>query len=132
MTEPTAYPPQQQPERRGAGMAITALIMGILALLLFWSVVGGIVFGLVALILGPIASGRAKRGIASGRGMAITGAILGLVGLLASVAVAALFGVVFFKSGAKTYTDCIDDANGDQAKIQKCVDEFRRDLENNN
>ena len=113
-------------------MAITALILGILALLLFWSVVGGIVFGLVALILGPIASGRAKRGVASGRGMAITGAILGLVGLLASIGVAALFGVAFFKSGAKTYADCIDDANGDNAKIQKCVDEFQRDLENNN
>jgi hypothetical protein len=131
MTEPTTYP-QQPPAQRGAGMAITALIMGILALLLFWSVVGGIVFGIVALILGPIASGRAKRGISSGRGMAITGAILGLVGLLGSIAVAALFGVVFFKSGAKSYADCVDDANGDEAKIQKCVDEFRKDLENNN
>jgi hypothetical protein len=64
--------------------------------------------------------------------MAITGAILGLVGLLGSIAVAALFGVVFFKSGAKSYADCVDDANGDEAKIQKCVDEFRKDLENNN
>ncbi len=130
--QPAGQPPQQPAARPGAGLAITALIFGILALLLFWSVVGGIIFGLIALILGLIASGRAKRGLASGRGMALTGAILGLLGLLGSIAVAALFGVVFFKSGAKSYTDCINDANGDNAKIQKCADEFRKDLENNN
>jgi hypothetical protein len=132
MTDYAAQPAQQPAARPGAGLAITALIFGILALLLFWSVVGGILFGLVALILGPIASGRAKRGQASGRGMALTGAILGLLGLLGSIAVAALFGVVFFKSGAKNYTDCVNDANGDNAKIQKCVDEFQKDLEDNN
>jgi uncharacterized protein DUF4190 len=132
MTDYAAQPAQPPAARPGAGLAITALIFGILALLLFWSVVGGILFGLIALILGPIASGRAKRGLASGRGMAITGAILGLVGLLGSVAVGALFGVVFFKSGAKNYTDCVNDANGDKGKIQKCVDEFQKDLEDNN
>lgn len=134
MTDYAAQPEQPQPPARrpGAGMAITALVLGILALLLFWTVVLGVVLGLVALILGPIASGRAKRGISSGRGMAITGAILGLLGLLGAVAVGALFGVAFFKSGADTYAECVDDANGDQSKIQKCVDDFRRDLENNN
>lgn len=131
MTEPTAYPPQQPP-RRGAGMAITALILGILALLLFWTVVGGILFGVVALILGPIASGRAKRGISSGRGMAITGAILGLIGLLASVAIVAVGVSIFNSSGAKTFTECVDDANGDQAKLEKCQEDFRQKLENNN
>jgi hypothetical protein len=129
MTEP-AYP-QQQPVRRGAGMAITALILGILALLLFWTVVFGVLFGLVALILGPIASGRAKRGLSSGRGMAITGAILGLLGLLGSIAIAAIFGVFFFHSGGKTYTDCVKDAHGNEAKLQKCADDFQHRLENN-
>jgi hypothetical protein len=133
MTDYAAQPPQQQPPARpGAGMAITALILGILALLLFWTVVGGILFGIVALILGPIASGRAKRGVASGRGMAITGAILGLLGLLASVAIVAVGVSIFNSSGAKTFTQCVNDANGDQTKIDKCEVEFRRKLENNN
>jgi hypothetical protein len=130
MTDDTTYQPP--PRRPGAGMAITALILGILALLLFWTIVGGVLFGIVALILGPIASGRAKRGVSSGRGMAITGAILGLVGLLASIALI-IFGVTIFnKSGAGTYAQCVDDANGDTAKLQKCADDFQHHLQDNN
>ena len=134
MTDGNTY--QQQPPppatRPGAGLAITALILGIIALLFFWTVIIGVLLGLVALVLGVIASGRAKRGVSSGRGMALTGAILGLLGLLGSIAVGALFGVVFFKSGAKTYTQCIDDANGNQTKLQKCADDFQKKLESNN
>ena len=134
MSDDTAYQYQQQPppRRPGAGMAITALILGIIALLFFWTVAGGILFGLIALVLGVIASGRAKRGVSSGRGMAITGAVLGTLGLLASIAFIALGITIFNNSGAKTFTECVHDANGDNAKIQKCEDKFREKLENNN
>jgi uncharacterized protein DUF4190 len=132
MTDYAAQPAPQPAARPGAGMAITALIMGILALLLFWTVVGGILFGIIALILGPIASGRAKRGVSSGRGMAITGAVLGLIGLIASVALVAVGVSIFNSSGAKTFTQCVDDANGDQTKLHKCEDKFRHKIENNN
>jgi hypothetical protein len=131
MTDYAAQPPQQPAARPGAGLAITALIFGILALLLFWTVVGGVVFGIIALILGPIASGRAKRGVSAGRGMAITGAILGLIGLIASVAIIVVGVSIFNHSGVKTFGQCIDDANGNQAKIDKCENQFRHRLENN-
>ena len=132
MSDDTTYQQQPPPARPGAGLAITALVLGILALLLFWTVAGGVLFGLVALILGPIASGRAKRGKASGRGMAITGAILGLLGLLASIAIVATVGVFFINNGGKTYTDCVNDANGDTAKLQKCAEDFQRHVQDNN
>jgi Domain of unknown function (DUF4190) len=127
-----APPPPPGERRRGAGLAITALVFGILALLLCWTVVGGILFGLVALILGFIASGRAKRGLAAGRGLAIAGIITGVLGLIISVALVVVGVSLFNSSGAKTLQQCVSDANGDQAKIQKCQDEFRRKLENKN
>ena len=55
-------------------------VLGILALLLSWTILGGVVLGLLAIILGWVASRRARRGLASGRGMAITGIVLGVVG----------------------------------------------------
>jgi hypothetical protein len=64
-------PPPGQPyqtQRAGAGLAIAALVLGILALLLSWTILGGVVLGLLAIILGWVASRRARRGLASGRG----------------------------------------------------------------
>ncbi|WP_258562104.1 DUF4870 domain-containing protein [Nocardia africana] len=51
---------------KGKGLAITALVLGIIALLTCWTVLGGILFGLVALIFGIIATVKARRGTAAG------------------------------------------------------------------
>jgi hypothetical protein len=49
----------QVPQGRN-GMALAALIVGIIALLTCWSVVGGIIGGVVAAILGFVALSRAR------------------------------------------------------------------------
>jgi hypothetical protein len=125
------YPSYDSPPTRplGSGLAIAALVVGILALLTFWTVVGGIVLGLVAIVLGVIALGRVKKGIAAGRGMAIAGVVLGVLGLLLSLAFVALGAWVFNSSGGSTLTECIANADGDQAKVQQCQTDFQRDLE---
>src|SRR5690606_40465670 len=53
------------------GLGIAALVVAIVALLFFWSVLGGIVGGIVAVILGVLAPGRVKRGAATNGGVAL-------------------------------------------------------------
>ena len=126
------YPDQPSTERRplGSGMAITALVLGILAVVFCWTVIGGVLFGLVAIVLGFVASRRARRGVAAGRGLAIAGIVLGLLGLLLSIALIA-FGVSILNSpDAKTLKQCVADAGGDQAKVQQCQRDFQRSVQN--
>ena len=110
-------------------MAVTALVLGIIALLACWTVVGGILFGLLAVVLGFIASGRAKRGQAGGRGMAITGIVLGLVGAAISVVIIVAIGVFWNSDTVKSYRDCLDRAGSDEAALADCEKRFRDDVE---
>ena len=140
---PGSYPPPPPPggypgppaqgaweEPKGKGLAITALVLGIIALLTCWTVLGGIIFGLLALIFGIIATVKSRRGSAGGGGMAIAGLVLGLLGLIAAVVIAAI-GVNFFVNhGGKDYFDCVSDANGDQSKIDECQRDWNHTLEN--
>jgi len=119
------YPQQEQ--KRGSGMAITALVLGILALLLGIVLIGG-VLGIVAIILGFIAAGRAKRGLAGGRGMAIAGIVLGVLGLLLSIGIVALGASFLNSDSGKTYQSCLNKANGDQTKVRECADEFSKNV----
>jgi hypothetical protein len=129
------YPPQgqggyyQQPQKRGSGMAITALILGSIAVLSCWTIIGGILFGLVAIVLGFIASRRAKRGEAGGRAMAITGIVLGLLGLAISVVIVAVIGAFWNNASFADYRQCLSDAGSDQAAIADCEREFRDVIE---
>jgi Domain of unknown function (DUF4190) len=129
------YPPQGQPggyyqqPKRGSGMAITALILGIIALLSCWTIIGGILFGLIAIVLGFVAARRAKRGEAGGRGMAITGIVLGLIGLVLSVVIVALIGAFWNSASFSDYRECLNDAGSDQEAIADCETEFRDVIE---
>lgn len=134
MTDQPTYdapPPQYDQPRGGAGMAIAALVLGILAILTFIVLIGGL-FGIVALILGIIAAGRARRGVARGRGMAITGAVLGLLGLIGAIVLIAI-GASFVnshKDEINNLRSCLDDAGQDQTKIEQCQRDFSGDLQN--
>lgn len=125
MSSYPSYDAPQQSRPLGSGMAIAALVLGILALVTFWTAVGGIVLGLIAIILGVVALRRVRRGAAAGRGMAIAGVVLGTIGLLLGLAWAALFVWVFNSNLA----DCLADAGNDQAQVEKCRNDFQRDLE---
>jgi predicted PurR-regulated permease PerM len=130
MSSYPSYDAPQQGRPLGSGMAIAALVLGILALVTFWTYVGGILLGLIAIVLGVVALGRVRRGRAAGRGMAIAGVVLGTLGLLLSVAFIALTVWVFNSSGGSTFTECISNADGDQGKIAQCQEDFQRNIEN--
>ncbi|MGW4354194.1 DUF4190 domain-containing protein [Nocardia sp. NPDC004582] len=134
---PGNYPPpgggqywQESPQRKG--MAITALVFGIIGLLTFWTVlftIVGLICGLVAIVLGLLAVLKARRGAAGGFGMALAGAIMGVISLIGGVVVGVLVWTVFKDTGATDFVACVRDANGDQAKIDQCQREFDQRLE---
>ena len=132
MTDPN-HPygsPADSSDRPGKGMAIAALILGILALLFSWTVVVGIGAGLLALVLGLVASSRAKKGRAGGRVMAIIGAVLGLLGLLVAIAII-VAAVAFVNSDtARNLEECVSQAGDNQAAIDQCARDFQDQITN--
>lgn len=112
--------------RNGFGTA--ALILGILSLLLFWTVLGGIVLGAVGLVLGILGRGRAKRQQATNGGAALAGIICGGIGLALGIAMVVAI-VAFFQSDTgQRYLDCMDAAGSDSVATQHCTDQLRNDL----
>ncbi|MFI6212305.1 DUF4190 domain-containing protein [Nocardia brasiliensis] len=133
---PPGYPPPgQQPGQywqespKGKGLAITALVLGILALLTCWTVIGGFLFGVFALIFGVIAAVKARSGRAGGTGMAISGLVLGIFGMIIAGVLAVVGYSFFVDSGGKDFIDCVSKAGNDQAKLDQCERDWNQNLE---
>ncbi|CAM5472423.1 hypothetical protein GCM10010329_30930 [Streptomyces spiroverticillatus] len=133
------YPPQNgdygQPyqgapmQQQKNGMAVAALVLGILAVLSSIIIIGGILFGLLALIFGIIAALKARGGRAEHGVMAVIGAVLGGLGLIASGVLLAI-GASFINSDEfKSFSDCIQHAKT-QSEQDECSKQFNRDLGN--
>ncbi|MFF2553600.1 DUF4190 domain-containing protein [Nocardia sp. NPDC058058] len=136
---PGGYPPPggQQPQYwqespKGKGLAITALVLGIIAVLTFWTViltVVGVFFGLLAAIFGLIAMMKARKGTSGGFGMAVAGLILGVLSLIGGVVIGILVWVVFKDNGGTDLVDCLNKAGNDTAAQQRCQDDFQQRIE---
>ena len=70
--------------KQGKGLAISSLVLGILATLTGIFFVGGL-FGIIAIILGAVALGKKV-----GKGMSIAGIITGALGILGTIGAVAL------------------------------------------
>ncbi|RDI61522.1 DUF4190 domain-containing protein [Nocardia pseudobrasiliensis] len=130
---PGSYPPppgQPWQEQKGRGLAITALVLGIIALLSCWTIVGGILFGLVGVIFGIIALVKSRRGTAAGGGMAVAGLVLSLLGLIAAIVITAIGVNIFVNNGGKDFLDCVNKAGSDQSKLDQCQRDWNQTLEN--
>ena len=104
---PTQYGQQMPPVQKTNGMAIAALIAGILGLTIFFGI-GSI----LALIFGYVARSQIKRsqGVEGGSGMAVTGIVLGWIGTIVMIAffVALFAGAIALFGFAQS--DSFDDA----------------------
>ncbi|WEV25070.1 hypothetical protein OYE22_07580 [Streptomyces sp. 71268] len=60
-------------------------MLGIVGLVLFFSIVFGIVLGALAIIFGALGRGKARRGEANNGGAALAGIIIGIAACAASV-----------------------------------------------
>ncbi|MGW0121171.1 DUF4190 domain-containing protein [Streptomyces sp. NPDC003327] len=123
----SAQPLSAPSARRSNGLAIASLVLGIAAVLLFWTVFGGIVLGLLALVLGVIGARRARRGGGPRSGMSVTGAVLGALGMLASAVILAIGASILNSDEFKNFDDCVAHA-GTQAERDACTRDFDREL----
>ncbi|WP_028661040.1 DUF4352 domain-containing protein [Nocardioides insulae] len=108
--QPPAYG-QWQPQQnasKGSGLAITALVLAILALLMCWIPIVNLfaaLLAVVALVLGVIGFVRARKGNAGGKGMAAGAMIISVIALVGVIVVNVLFGALLDSAG-----DAIEDA----------------------
>ena len=134
---PGSYPPPPKPSPYGGyapppsapqnGLGIASLVTAIIALL---SIVGGVVLGVVAVILGFMGRSKAKRGEATNGGVAVAGIVLGFLSIVEAIAVIGLFFWGFTEVGGTDYVDCLSRAGSDQEAAQQCANQFTSDLEN--
>lgn len=113
------------------GLAIAALVLGILSLVAFWMPILGALLGLVAIILGAVALSKVKKGTAGGRGLAIAGVVTGVLGLLANLVVTALLGAVMsavMQNGDfQSAIECTELPS--QAQQQACLDDLSNSVQ---
>lgn len=112
---------------RSNGFAVTALVLGLLACLFFWTVVGGLLLGLLAVVFGILGALRARQGRAPRRVMAIVGAVLGALGLIGSVIVLIVGLSVFNSEEYRDFEDCVQSANS-RAEEDRCAEDFGESL----
>lgn len=74
------------------GMGTSSLVLGIISVVLSWTVWGGVILGTLAIIFGSVGLGRAKRGEATNRSSAMAGLILGIVAIALLVLLVLVFG----------------------------------------
>ncbi len=118
------------PQTANNGLGTAALVLGIIGLVLFWTVFVGFICGLLGLIFGIIGRKRATRHEATNGGAALAGAITGGLALLGSIAIIAA-GAAFFEHNKKAfdnYRQCVNHAQSQQ-QLQQCADEFDRNVQ---
>jgi hypothetical protein len=122
-----AYPPPAAPAAKG-GIAIGALITAILGLFFSWSVVLGVILGVVAVILGFVGRGQAKRGEATNGGVALAGIVLGALAVVVSLAFIAIWYGAFSDIGGTDYLDCVSKAGSDRTAVEGCASQLQSRL----
>lgn len=120
-------PPPASAPRNGLGT--TALILAIIGIVLCWSIAGGIILGLCAVIIGFVARGRVKRGEATNGGVAIAGIVLGVIAIIAALVFIPIYIGLFDQVGGTDYVDCLSRAGNDTEAAQRCADEFTQRVE---
>jgi hypothetical protein len=123
-------PPPTGPTGPRNGLGITALVLAIIGLMFCWSIAGGIILGLCAIIIGFVGRGRVKRGEATNGGVAIAGIVLGFLAIIVSLIFIPIWIGVFDDVGGTDYVDCVAKAGSNQQAIQQCADQFRDRVEN--
>ncbi|WP_027502629.1 hypothetical protein [Rhodococcus sp. UNC363MFTsu5.1] len=121
--------PGQPPAQPRNGAGITALVLGIFSVLTVWTIVGGILLGAVAIIVGLVGRSLYKKRQATNGGVSLAGILLGLAGLIISIVLVVVGIGLFNKLGGRDFAECMADAGNNRAAQQRCEDEFRSNLE---
>lgn len=107
-------PPMQTrpPAVPAKGMALTALIVGIVAAVTAWVPVFGGILGILAIIFGAVALKKRQS-----KGMGVTGLILGVLATITSIIVTVSM-VLFAGSFLSALEDSMDEPQGEVAEVE--------------
>lgn len=102
-----------------------ALIVGVLALVISWTVVGGLLLGATALVLGLVGRARVRRREASNGGTALAGIVTGAVSIALATLLIVLLVRGFDSPRGRTLVNCVSSAQGNQTAANRCLDAYR-------
>ena len=111
------------------GIAVAALVIGIIALLIAWIPFIGLLGGLggaLALIFGFIGRSKVKKEGASGKGAATAGIVLGAISLVLSIIATAaifVFGQQLFGDTIGSFEECLEETDGDTEFCERQLEE---------
>jgi len=108
---PPVMPLQPPPQPPGAGgPAVAALVLGIIGVVLSFTIVFGFVLGALAIVFGAVAISRARTPGGGSKGMGIAGLVLGIVAILfASLVIALLVSIGgLMHDGTSNVQYCLD------------------------
>lgn len=88
---PQMPPVQVQQPPQGNGMGVAGMVLGIIALVLFWVPFLDGLMALLAIILSAAGMSRANKIGGRGKGMAIAGLVLGIIAMLLTIVFIAMW-----------------------------------------
>ncbi len=116
-------PPGGYGVQKKNGFGVASLVLGIASLVLFWSAVGGVVLGALALVFGVLGRKRVSRGEADNGGVALAGIITGAIGLVLGLVVGVGIVVALTRGDFGSFADCTNAAQT-QADQDQCARDF--------
>ncbi|UQX12477.1 DUF4190 domain-containing protein [Candidatus Mycobacterium methanotrophicum] len=119
-----------QPENGLGSAALVLAVVGLLGSPVPLVNIVSIVLGLVAIVIGALGRGRAKRGTANNGGVAIAGIVLGALAIIVSLAFIALWATLWKDAGGGDYIRCIRHAGSNHVQQRRCADQFRHNVQN--
>lgn len=108
MTDDASTPPRN-------GIGTTALVLGIIGLVLVCALGAGTIVAMIAIVFGVIGLRNVKKGVASNRGSALAGTILGIVGSVIGAFVVTF--VVLFSLSTAQPTSSLDPDNNSKTGL---------------
>jgi hypothetical protein len=111
------------------GLGTAALAVAIVGLATCWSILGGVVCGVVAVVLGVMGRGRASRAEADNGAIATAGIALGGLAVVVSLAFVAIWGYAWRDVGGAGYLDCAMRAGSDQTAVNACTDAWLDEIQ---
>ena len=111
------------------GLGTAALVLAIIGLLLCFTVAGGVILGIAAVVMGLVGRGRAKRGEANNGGVALAGVVLGFLSIVAGLVFIPIYIYIFRETGFGDFYNCMLKAGNDQAAQQQCETSWSQHVE---
>jgi hypothetical protein len=123
--------PTARPRRNGMGT--TALVVGVVALVLVVLILFaplGAFLGLLAILFGILGLIRVNQGVADNRGQAVAGLVTGGIALVLGIVLAASIGTWFSThvNDFNNFGQCVDDARTPAGR-EECARRLSRELE---